>query len=488
MTSSKTRALTRITSLLAGGEALNSTSRIAVSENPARPDEPVGEYVVAEPAIAEHAVSASVEAFQDWRRRSPLARAAVLRHVAHLLHERKDDLAAVLTAENGKTLGESRREIERGADTFAYFGAAAWQPSGDTYWADSATELVRTLRVPVGVIAVITPWNYPVSIPCWKIAPALLYGNTVVWKPATPTPIVSIRLAEILHEAGVPRGVLQVILGGGALGEALVQDERVAAVTFTGSNNVGRRIAATVCLRNAKCQLELGGHNPAIVLADADMGVTVKALVRAIANGAGQKCTATRRIIVHEEVRDELVEKLCVGLAALRIGDGADPTTDVGPLINESARDEVAGEIERALAEGCIALSQPNPIPEKGAFLSPTLLGASDQSPTICREEVFGPVAVVIPAGSPVEALQLAADTRFGLSAALYTKSERWARIAAEELNVGVLNVNRPSSDSALHVPFGGMKESTAPGPPEQGQSARDFYTELKSVFSTVVS
>lgn len=458
------------------------------SENPARPDEPVGRYAVAGPDAVARAVAIAVEAQIAWRRRSALERGAILRRAARLLDDRREELATILTAEEGKTLGDARGEVARAVETIEYHASSAWWPSGEVFHASAAGDLARTIRVPVGVVGIITPWNFPISIPAWKIAPALVAGNAVVWKPATPVPILSIRFAEILRDAGLPPGVLAVVLGDGSIGRAIVADERVAAVSFTGSEGVGRQIGATLAGRNAKCQLELGGHNPAIVLADADLAVTVDALMRSIPNATGQKCTAARRVIVEAPLRDALVEALATRFRALRVGDGLLPGVDVGPLVNAAARDDVAAAIDQALAEGCELLVQTPDVPTSGAFLGPTLLGAADQSPAICREEVFGPVAVIVPARDADHALALAAETRYGLSAALFTRSERLARRAAEELPVGVLNVNRPTSGSELHLPFGGMRDSSAPGPPEQGMSARDFYTDLRTVLSTPIT
>jgi aldehyde dehydrogenase (NAD+) len=481
-----TRTSEPIASLLAVGDATDGEVR--TSENPARPEEPVGRYTVIGPDAVAGAVGAAVEAAAAWRRRSALERGSILRDAAALLAKRRDEIAGLLTAEEGKTLDDSRKEVAGAIDTIHYHASSAWWPNGSTFHSVTAGDLVRTIRVPVGVVGLITPWNFPVSIPVWKMAPALVHGNAVLWKPATPTPIVSVRLAEVFLDAGVPRGVLQVLLGDGAVGGAIVDDERVDAISFTGSEAVGRRVAAAAAARNAKCQLELGGHNPAIVLADADLDVVVPSLVRAIANGTGQKCTASRRIIVEAPIRDALVDALRDRFGRLRVGDGTEPGVEVGPLVNAGARVEVAAALDAALADGCEVLVRTDGAADDGAFFAPTLLGSADQSPAICREEVFGPISVLVPAADADEALRLTADTRFGLSAALFTRSERIARRAAEELPVGVLNINRASTATELHLPFGGAKASSAPGPPEQGMSARDFYTETRTVFSTAIS
>jgi aldehyde dehydrogenase (NAD+) len=462
-------------------------ARAAISENPARPDQPVGRYTALDASGVAQAVAVAGEAAEGWRRRSALDRGRILRRAADVLAGRVEELATLLTAEEGKTLADSRGEINRAVEILEYHASSVWWPSGETFHPSRPGDLVRTARVPLGVVAVITPWNFPASIPVWKIAPALAHGNTVVWKPASATPILSVALAQAFLDAGLDPGVLSVVLGDGDAGEALVGDPRVAAVTFTGSEAVGRHVARRAFDRNAKCQLELGGHNPAIVLADADLDLAVQALVRSIANGTGQKCTATRRIIVERPVHDRLVDALTHRFADLRVGDGMLETTEVGPLVDERARSTVASEIDRALVEGCELIVRTPDVPHDGAFLGPTLLASDDQRPAICREEVFGPVSVVIPARDVDEALALAENSRYGLSASIFTRSERTARRAAEELTIGVLNVNGPSTGSELHAPFGGAKASSAPGPPEQGMAAREFFTDTRTVISTAL-
>ena len=472
---------------IVAGRAAEASTLIRVSENPARPDEPVGRYAAVGPDTVRVAVGAAAKAFESWRRRSALDRGRVLRRAAELLAERSEEIARLVTAEEGKPLADARREVAGAVEIMQYHASSAWWPAGETYHGSRVGDMVRTVRVPLGVVGVITPWNFPVSIPAWKIAPALVHGNTVVWKPASPTPILSVRFAQTLIDAGLEPGVLSVVLGGGDVGEALITDERVAAVSFTGSESVGRRVGRAAADRNVKCQLELGGHNPAVVLADADLELTVDALVRSVASGTGQKCTAARRIIVEQSIYEPLVAELSARFLRLRVGDGASDGIEVGPLVNAGARAEVAAEIDRALAEGCRLVAQTPDVPGSGAFLGPTLLAADDQTPGICREEVFGPVSVILRARDVDEAFALAADTRYGLTASIFTGSERNARRAAEELPVGVLNINGPTSGSELHLPFGGAKWSSSPGPAEQGTAAREFYTDVRTVIATAI-
>lgn len=472
---------------LVGGRWVTAGLPTKVSENPARPGEPVGRYAAANSTLAAEAVAEAVAALPAWQARSALDRARVLRRAAELLEARAEDFGDLITREEGKPLGEARSEVARAIETLHYHASSAWWPSGETFHGPAPADVIRTVRVPVGVITVITPWNFPILIPIWKIAPALVHGNAVVWKPATPTSIVSARLAELLVEAGVPAGVLNLVLGGGAVGETLVTDARVDGITFTGSEGVGRRVATLAAARNAKYQLELGGHNPAIVLADADLDLTVPALVASVTSGSGQKCTAARRIIAHADIYDELAAALGHGFAALTVGDGLEPATDVGPLVTAAARDDVAAAVDEAITEGCEIITRTRAVPDRGCYLAPTLLAAADQTPQICREEVFGPVSVLLRASDADEALRLAADTRFGLTAAVFTGSEAIARRAVEQIPVGILNINGSTTGSELHVPFGGMKSSSAPGAREQGMTARDFYTNVRAVYATAI-
>ncbi|WP_157936731.1 aldehyde dehydrogenase family protein [Geodermatophilus chilensis] len=470
-----------------GGAWLDSGLPSVERENPARSDSVVGSWLAADEATVERAVGAADDAGPAWRRRPALERGRVLVRAAELLESRVETLAELLTLEEGKTLAESRIEVVRSAETLRYHGLQAWQPAGEVFHGSTADEIVRTHRVPVGVVGVITPWNFPLNIPVWKIAPALVHGCTVVWKPASYAVLIAAEMVRALLEAGLPAGVLQFVPGSGARGQQIVEDPRVAAVTFTGSEGVGRRIASLAAARGAKAQLELGGHNPAVVFPDADLDLTVPALVTSIASGSGQKCTAARRVLVHDDVRDALLERLVPALADLRVGDGLVDGVQVGPLVSRSARGEVETAVSSALAEGAelLAGGPGERVPDGGWFVRPTLLASDKPTIGIACDEVFGPVSVVLPFSSADEGFRLANDTRYGLSAAIFTGSERLARRAADELDAGLVNVNQSTTGSELHVPFGGMKASSAPGPKEQGSAARDFFTETKAVYST---
>lgn len=469
-----------------GGEWIREGLPTLISENPAQPSAPLGNYATADESVASAAVRAAHESFGGWRRRSALERGQIIRAAAELLTRDAEEFASLITREEGKPLPEARSEVQRTVETLHYHASAAWWPSGETFNGPIPEDLIRTIRVPVGVVAVITPWNFPLLIPAWKIAPALLHGNTVVWKPATPTSLTAVRFTRLLAEAGVSSGALNLVPGNGQVGEMLVTDGRVDAITFTGSEAVGRRIAGLAVARNAKFQLELGGHNPAVVLADADLERAVPALITSVTSGSGQKCTAARRIIAQAEIYDKLAEQLEAGFGRLAVGNGMDAGIDVGPLVTAQARDDVTADVDRALEEGCELIARTPLSSGPGNYFAPTLLSAADQSPTICREEVFGPVTVLLRAPDADGALALAADTRYGLTAAVFTGSEAMARRAAEEIPVGILNINGSTTGSELHVPFGGMKASSTPGPREQGMTSRDFYTETRAVYASM--
>ncbi len=473
-------------SLVEGRVELSSSQKLSVV-NPARPTDVVCDYVVADENTVERAIASVAHGVTRWSRRSGLDRGRILRRAAGILGERREEMSELLTREEGKTISDSRGEVDRGIEILEYHASSAWWPQGETFNATAGGDVAFTARVPVGVVGLITPWNFPLSIPLWKLAPALVHGNGVVWKPSTLVPLLSMRIGEILLDAGVDADAFAMVLGDAEVGELLVNDPRIAGISFTGSEAVGRIVGAACARRGAKAQLELGGHNPAIVLADAHLDVFVDSMVRSIANQTGQKCTAARRIIIEDSVYDDAVSALVVRFASLRVGDGLEPGVDLGPLVRDSARAIVEAAVEQSIHEGCRLLGSRPSVPEVGAFMAPTLLEADDQKSVLCREEVFGPVSVILRARDVDEAFSMARDTRFGLSAGLFTSSERMVRRAVQELPVGLLNINRPTTSAELHMPFGGMRASSAPGPAEQGMAAREFFTETRTVISNAV-
>ncbi len=473
---------------LINGEWVPGTGNGVRSVNPANPDDVVAVHAQAGSADLDAALSAAREALQSWDRQGVLARGKLLRTAAGLLEDRAEDIAALMTREEGKILADARAEISGAVETLYYHAGAARRPTGVTYPSANADEIVRSVRRPVGVVGVITPWNFPLQIPVWKIAPALMWGNTVVWKSASETPAVAVALAQIFVDAGVPAGVLNLLLAPGALGADLVADPRVDGVTFTGSVPVGHQIREAVIGRGARLQMELGGHNPSLVLPDADIPAAAAFITAAAMGSTGQKCTATRRVIAvgsaYEQLKDELIPRV----KALRVGPGSTDGVEIGPLVSARARDEVVGAVEEAVGQGATVLAQADlPPNDPGAYVAPTLL-EGDDSLSISREEVFGPVTLLMRAADLDAAIELANATDFGLTASVFTRDEAAVRRCLDEVDAGLIKVNGPTTGSEVHAPFGGVKQSSFPAPREQGSDAvADFFSVLKTAYLRAV-
>ncbi|MBP0460247.1 aldehyde dehydrogenase family protein [Streptomyces bomunensis] len=470
---------------LIAGQWVDGEGAEARSLDPAHPGRAVAVYRTAGEKLLDEAITAACSAQREWSARGLIQRGLVLRRAAGLLEERAEEIARLMTREEGKTLPESRAEVGASVETLYYHAARARAADGTTYPSSHPDEVIRTLRRPLGVVAAITPWNFPLQIPVWKIAPALLWGNAVVWKPASDTVAVAAAFARILVDAGVPAGVLSLLLAPGGLGAALVAREEVTGVTFTGSVAVGRSIQAAAVPRGAKVQMELGGHNAAIVLPDADPAAAAADLVAGAMGSTGQKCTGTRRIIAVGEAYDALLPELRRRVEALVVGDGLDDGVDIGPLVSARAREEVDSAVEQALSEGAqvLARADAGPASDGDCYFAPTLL-AGHPDLTICREEVFGPVTTLVRAADLDEAIRIANGTAFGLTAAVFTGDERAVRRCVEELDAGLVKANAPTTGSELHAPFGGLKDSSFPAPREQnGDSAAEFFTWSKTAY-----
>ena len=466
-----------------GGEWHDGDGREVLSLNPADPSKPVASYRQAGAALLDLALASAVSAQPAWDQLGLIGRGRVLRRAAELLALRSDELARLTTAEEGKTLPESKGEIDASVETLYYHAAAARNSTGAVFASSNPDELIRTVRRPVGTVGVITPWNFPVQIPVWKIAPALLWGNAVVWKPASETPAVSVMLAEVFEAAGVPAGVLNLLLAPGELGTVLVASEQVSAITFTGSVPVGRSIARVAVERRAKVQLELGGHNAAIVMPDVDPGLAADALVAGAMGSTGQKCTATRRIIAVGEAYDLLVPEIRTRIESLRVGNGAEAGIDIGPLVSARARSDVTEAIETAIQEGAEVVARTDIADLGESFLAPTVLAGSPDL-AICNDEVFGPVTTILRARDLDEAIEIANRTAFGLTATVFTSDEVTVRRCVDEIDAGLVKANAPTTGSELHVPFGGLKASSFPAPREQNsESSADFFTWTKSAY-----
>ena len=466
-----------------GGWSPSATGRTYEKRNPARPSEVVGEF----PASGEEDVNAAVEAaaaaFPAWSRTPAAGRAAVLLGAATAIEASVEELARDMTREMGKPLREARMEAARGAAILRFAAGEAWRPSGELYEQSATGSPVYTLRRPLGVVALITPWNFPAAIPVWKLAPALVHGNTVVLKLAQEAPLTGLHLARCFHEAGIPAGVLNVVVGRGSeVGTPLVRHPLVRAISFTGSVAVGHEVRDAATALGKRVQLELGGHNPLIVMADADLDRAAEAAYAGAFWSAGQKCTATRRIYVEDAVYDDFRERLLARMERGRVGDPADPETEVGPIVNERQLAGIVAAVEQGRREGGTVLAGGERLDEEAYLYAPTLFeGVGDEAMLSC-EEVFGPVTSLYRFATLDEALRRANAVPFGLAAAIFTSSLASAQRFVGEAQAGLLHVNSQTAGADVHVPFGGIKDSGF-GPHEQGRAAMEFYTESVTVY-----
>ncbi|WP_312813421.1 aldehyde dehydrogenase family protein [Brevundimonas sp.] len=465
------------------GERCGSAS--AESLNPSDTREVVAYAPEGGSAEVDAAVSAASVAFEGWANASPEVRSDVLDRAGNLLMERKEAVGSLLSREEGKTLAEGIGETARAARILKYFAGEALRLHGQNLASTRPGVEIQTYRQPVGVFGLITPWNFPIAIPAWKAAPALAFGNTVVMKAASHTPATAEALVAILHEAGLPKGVLNLVLGGARVGQAIVDHKDVVGISFTGSQGVGAGVAAGAMARQARLQLEMGGKNPLIVLDDADLDRAVNIALDGSFFATGQRCTASSRLIVQDGIHDRFVAALAEKVQALRVGHALDPNTQIGPAVSEAQRETSYRYIDVATSEGGLIaaggqrLSLENP----GWYVEPTLIADTDPAMRINNEEVFGPVASTVRVKSYEEALAVANGTEFGLSAGIVTQSLKYARDFQRRAKAGMTMVNLATAGVDYHVPFGGTKGSSY-GPREQGFAAADFFTLTKTSYS----
>lgn len=453
--------------------------------NPSDTGDLVGLYAQASEDQVDEAVRAAVTALPGWSGAGIQARSDLLDRIAALILARKDDIGHMLAREEGKTLSEAVGETVRAGQIFRFFAAEALRVSGDALDSVRAGVDVEVRREAVGVVGLITPWNFPIAIPAWKIAPALAYGNTVVFKPADLTPGSAHLLAQIIHEAGTPPGVFNLVMGrGSVVGEAIVAHPGVDAVSFTGSVPIGRSLAVKAAQGLKKVQLEMGGKNPMVVMEDADLDLAVSACVNGAFYSTGQRCTASSRLIVQDTIHDAFVDKLSAAAMALRVGDARDPDTQMGPVV--SAR-QLAGNLDYvalAASEGAEVIGgEPINGPRPGHYQRPALFVNATNDMRSSREEIFGPCASVIRVADFDEAVSVANDTEFGLSSGICTGSLRYAREFKRRSTAGMVMINLPTAGVDYHVPFGGRRGSSY-GSREQGRYAAEFYTSVKTAYS----
>ena len=464
-----------------GGEWVGD-SDVTTNTNPANRDDVIGTYARGDAARVDQAVSAALAAQPDWASASPQLRHDVLERAGALIVERKDELGRLLAREEGKTIAEAVGETVRASQVFKFFAGEALRNTGDAVASVRPGIDVMIEREAVGVIGLITPWNFPIAIPAWKLAPALAYGNAVVMKPAELTPGCAWELAKILDEAGCPAGIFNLVMGPGSkVGARIVEHQDIAAVSFTGSVATGRQVAVDCAARGKKVQLEMGGKNPMVVVDDADLDVAVGACLNGAFFSTGQRCTASSRLIVTAGIHDAFLDKLTAAAADLVIGDPLDTKTQIGPVVDQGQLDQNLEYLALAATEGCDVrgggLGNGN-----GFFMHPAIFAGASNQMRVSREEIFGPMASVIKVADYDEALAVANDTEFGLSSGICTTSLKLATDFRRNAKAGMVMVNLPTAGVDYHVPFGGRKGSSY-GPREQGSYAREFYTTVKTSY-----
>jgi alpha-ketoglutaric semialdehyde dehydrogenase len=469
------------------GEWVESKStKIFERRNPANHDEVVARIPLSTREEMKQAIAAAKAAFPAWRDTPAPGRGKILFQVVRIMEEQKEELARMLTREEGKVLKDALGEVQRAINIAEFMAGEARRINGETFPSEIAKTFTYTIRQPLGVVGAITPWNFPVAIPIWKIAPALVYGNTVVLKPAELTPLCALRIAEIFAQAGLPAGVLNVVLGAGEdVGDELVQNPLVHGLSFTGSTSIGCKIYAAGAEGQKKVQCEMGGKNPVVVLADADLKMATESVVGGAFASTGQRCTASSRVVVEEKIADQFVTMLLERTKTFAVGDGLEAGMEMGPSVDETQMNTVLKYIEIGKKEGtllCGGARMTGSKHEKGWFVAPTIFDKVDSSSKIAQEEIFGPVLSVIRVKDFDEALEVANSVRYGLSSSIYSTDSNKIFEFIDKIETGMTHVNSPTVGGEAHVPFGGTKQSSI-GPHEVGHGAMDFYTDTKVVY-----
>jgi len=483
-----TAVIPRVFKNYINGEWVESRSNTAFeNRNPANSDELIGMFPSSTEEDVKAAVDAAGEAYKTWRLVPAPKRAEILFRAAEMLVKRKEDLARDMTREMGKILAETRGDVQEAIDMTYYMAGEGRRQFGQTTPSELPDKFAMTVRQPIGVCAMITPWNFPMAIPSWKIMPALICGNTVVFKPASDTPLSAYNLVQVLTEAGVPRGVVNILTGsGGKVGVPLLKHPDVSLVSFTGSTEVGRQVSEACAPGFKHCQLEMGGKNIIIVMEDANLDLAVDGAIWGGFGTTGQRCTAASRVTVHKKVYKEFVERFTARAKSLRVGDGLDSTTEMGPLISESQLHTVMKYVEIGIDEGARLASGGHRLEggpyARGWFHEPTVFVDCHPNMRVSQEEIFGPVVSVIPSNDLDHALEIANGVAYGLSASIYTRDVNKAFQAMRDLHTGIVYVNAPTIGAETHLPFGGTKQ-TGNGHREAGVAAIDFYSEWKTIY-----
>jgi len=454
------------------------------NRNPAKVDEVIGAFPSSTAEDVQRAIAAAKAALPAWANMPAPARGAILDKASQIIDARQKELAEILTREEGKTRAEATGEVLRARDIFKYYAGEGWRAGGDVIPSNTGGELLYTRREPLGVVALVTPWNFPIAIPAWKMAPALIYGNTVVFKPASFAPEIAYRLVEVLVEAGLPKGVVNYVTGSGRLvGDVLVGSKDLSGISFTGSYSVGMKIYEKAMPNLTRVQLEMGGKNPMIVLKDADVDKAVQLAAMSGFGVTGQACTAASRVIVEEGIADSFVAALTAKARSMVVGNGLEDGVHMGPAVSEDQLKTDLDYIKIGKDEGAKLLTGGDRAKDGGYYVQPTVFDDVDIKMRIAQEEIFGPVISVIRVKDVDEAIEKANSIQFGLSAGIVTNDMQKAFTFANRIEAGVVKINEPTTGLALQAPFGGFKNSSANTFKEQGPAAIEFYTRTKTIY-----
>ena len=473
--------------LIDGAWVPSRSGQLFENRNPARADDLIGLFQQSTREDVQAAIAAAARAYRSWRLVPAPRRAELLFRAAQLIADRKEALARDMTREMGKILDEARGDVQEAIDMTFFMAGEGRRQSGQTVPSELRDKFAMSVRQPLGVCSLITPWNFPMAIPSWKIAPALVCGNTVVVKPATLTPLAALNFVSILREAGIPPGVVNLVTGaGGEAGNALIVSEEVRVVSFTGSTEVGRIVSQTAAPSFKKTHLEMGGKNVIMIMDDANLELAVDGCLWGGFGTSGQRCTAASRVIVHEKVYRSFLDRFVARARTLVVGDGLDPRSQMGPVVSEGQLSTVMTYVEIGQQEGATLVCGGHPLTDgphaNGFFHEPTIFADVAPAMRIAQEEIFGPVVSVIPCQSFDEAIAVANAVQYGLSASIYTQDVNRAFAAMRDLNTGIFYVNAPTIGAEVHLPFGGTK-ATGNGHREAGIAALDVFSEWKSVY-----
>jgi len=467
--------------LYINGEWIDSDSGETFTRvNPANPDEIIGEFPKGNEKDVNKAVDAAEQAFEKWSEMPAPKRGEILLKIGQMLKEQKEELAKIMTREMGKVLMEARGDVQEAIDMTHYMAGEGRRLFGHTTTSELKEKFAMTVRKPIGICGLITPWNFPMAIPAWKLMPALICGNTVVFKPSSDTPLCAIKLIEILEKAGIPKGIVNLVTGpGGTVGTGIVKHEKVRGISFTGHRDTGASILKDAGIK--KVSLELGGKNPIIIMDDADLDLALDGVIWGGYGTTGQRCTAASRIIIHEKIKEEFEKMLVERIKQLKLGNGLDPNTDVGPLVNKAAQEKSKSYVDIGSNEGAKLLIGGNIPDMKGWFFEPTLFTDCTIDMRVAQEEIFGPVVCILSAKDLDDAIRIANSVEYGLSTSIYTNNIRNAFKAIEKLEAGLTYVNASTIGSEVHLPFGGVKHTG--NTREGGILGIDEFSEVKTVY-----